>query len=206
MAEESLELKTSSSIQVQKTGDLHARARVGIQWLNAALTALGWGCNCIEQGNSAISLSLKKVCVDISIRKPSKIAYVTSKPGWEYKDVVVGKTPDFITPDGVMHKGQEIKKPTAKVVLASETIADPWVVQIVATDKNGDSSPPVYIPVNRENGDPAVEIARCALLTIRNLVGTENFSLKDTVHSASSLDDIQLTLPGSQNLKQSETC
>ena len=148
-------------------------------YVNGVLKKYNWSCNCIVQSSTSLSLSLGKVCIDVSIRKPSRIAYVTSRPGWEYKREVAGKSPD-ITFDGKTQKGSEIVRPTALVQLASAFIEDPYVVQIIATSELGDSSTPTYVPVNKEMKDPAIEVAMNVLLTLRNLLGRDKFKIDMT--------------------------
>lgn len=172
-------VKRERKIVLRTVGELHARARIGLVYVDEILKKCGWRCNCVTQSSTAISLEIGKVSVDVSIRRPMNIAYVTSKPGWEYKREVVGKTPDIKLPDGRILKGQEIVRPTANVQIAGDFIHDPYVVQIISTAEGRDSTMPVYIPVNKEMGDPAFEVAKNTLLTIRNLVGADKLKVQE---------------------------
>lgn len=165
------------NVVLQTIADLHARARIGLVYVDEILKKCGWRCNCIIQSATAISFEIGEVAVDVSIRKPMNIAYVTSRPGWNYQREVVGKTPD-IHFQGRVQKGQEIVRPTANVQIAGDFIHDPYVVQIISTSERGESSTPIYIPVNKDMGDPAIEVAKNVLLTIRNLVGADKLKLQ----------------------------
>lgn len=199
-------VKRERNIVLRTAADLHARARIGLVYVDEILKKCGWHCNCITQSTTAISLEIGKVSVDVSIRKPMNIAYVTSRPGWEYKREVVGKTPDITLPDGRVLKGQEIVRPTANVQIAGDFIQDPYVVQIISTSEKGDSTTPVYVAVNKEMGDPAVEVAKNVLLTIRNLVGEDKLKVQNVDEAMLHLQaewearfDLMLTSSGSQS-------
>ena len=167
------------NIVLKTIADLHARARIGLVYVDEILKQCGWRCNCVSQSATSISLEIGKVMVDVSIRKPMNIAFVTSRPGWEYKREVIGMTPDITLPDGRILKGQEIVRPTANVQIAGDFIHDPYVVQIISTDDKLNSTTPVYIPINKEMGDPAYEVAKNVLLTIRNLVGADKLKVQN---------------------------
>lgn len=193
------------SIVLKTVADLHARARIGLIYVDEILKKCGWHCNCISQSSTAISLEIGKVSVDVSIRRPMNIAYVTSRPGWEYKREVIGMTPDIKLPDGRVLRGQEIVRPTANVQIAGDFIHDPYVVQIISTDDKLNSSTPVYIPVNKEMGDPAYEVAKNVLLTIRSLVGADKLKIQEVDEAMTRLQaewearfDLLLTSSGSQ--------
>ena len=187
------------SIVLKTVADLHARTRIGLIYVDEILKKCGWHCNCITQSSTSISLQIGKVMVDVSIRNPLNIAYVTSRPGWEYQRVVVGKTPDLTLPDGRIIKGQEIVRPTANVQIAGDFIHDPYVVQIIATNEKLDSTTPVHIPVNKEMGDPAYEVAKNVLLVIRNLVGTDKLKIQQVDESMKRLRaELELTLTSSE--------
>ena len=181
-------VKRRPNLVIQSIGELHARARIGLVYVDEILKQCGWRCNCIVQSATAISLEIGKVSVDVSIRKPMNIAYVTSRPGWEYKREVVGKTPD-IHFEGKVQKGQEIVRPTANVQIAGDFIHDPYVVQIVSTKEGGESTTPIYIPVNKDMGDPAEEVAKNVLLTIRNLVGGDKLKLQQVDEQLKRMQD-----------------
>lgn len=195
--DEALIKRVQKTVVLKTVADLHARARVGLVYVDEILKKSGWKCNCISQSTTSISLEIGKVMVDVSIRKPLNIAYVTSKPGWRYKREVVGKTPDIALPDGRTLKGQEIVRPTANVQIAADFILDPYVVQIIATDSKGDSDTPVYIPVNREMGDPAFEVAQNVLLIVRNFVGADELKAQDVNAGIKRLQDEGALLPTS---------
>jgi hypothetical protein len=188
------------SIRLRNVAELHARARIGLVYVDEMLKKCGWQCNCIVQSTTSISLELDKVYVDVSIRKPSNIAYVTSRPGWEYKREVIGRTPDIVGADGKVQKGQEVVKPTAEVTLASSLIDDPWVIQVISTTKvtssfGGESSAPIYIPVNKSLGDPAKEIARNVLILISSLVGKDKLKVQALTDEVGTLIDGYDALP-----------
>jgi len=184
-----VERSHEKNIVLKTVADLHARTRLGLLFVDEILKKCGWRCNCISQSSTSISLQLDKVMVDVSIREPLNIAYVTSRPGWEYKREVIGRTPDITLPDGRIVKGQEILKPTAKVVMAGDFIHEKYVVQVITTDDKLDSTTPVYIPVNKEMGDPAYAVAKNVLLTIRNLVGKDKLKVQQIEDSISCLQN-----------------
>jgi len=91
------------------------------------------------------------------------------------------------------------------VQIAGDFIHDPYVVQIISTDDKLNSSTPVYIPINKEMGDPAYEVAKNVLLTIRNLVGADKLKIQEVDESMKRLQaewearfDLLLTSSGSQ--------
>lgn len=201
---------TKKSIRLANAADLHARARVGLMYVDEILKRFGWSCNCIVQSSTSISLEIAGTCIDVSIRRPDRIAYITSRPGWEYKRDVIGRTPDITMPDGKVQKGQEIVRPTADVQIASDFIKEPWVVQIISTSKAGDSSAPIYVQVNKDHGDPAKEIARNVLLVVRGFAGEGKLRLQDTERELGDWDALvakfdtgpEVTSSGSPNLLQ----
>lgn len=184
-----VERSHEKSIVLKTVADLHARTRLGLLFVDEILKKCGWHCNCVSQSSTSISLEIGKVMVDVSIRDPIKIAYVTSYPGWEYKREVIGRTPDITLPDGRVVKGQEILKPTAKVVIAGDFIHEKYVVQVITTDDKLNSSTPIYIPINKEMGDPAYAVAKNVLLTIRNLVGQDKLKVKQVEDSITCLQN-----------------
>jgi hypothetical protein len=165
----------AAQVVLRSKEDLHARARVGLAWVDMIMKAFGWQCNCIVQSTNSLSFAMGRTAVDVCIRKPQRIAYVTSRPGWEYRRDVVGKSPDITLPDGRVLKGQEIVRPTANIQYADDYIDDPYVLQVISTSEAGESTAPIFIPVNQQMGDPAIAVAKAVLLTFRNLVGADKF-------------------------------
>ena len=177
------------NIALRTVADLHARARIGLIYVDEFLKKCGWRCNCIQQSSTAISLELGEISVDVSIRKPLNIAYVTSRPGWEYRREVVSTTPDIRLPDGRILKGQEIVRPPANVQIAGDFIHEPYVVQIISTSEKIGSATPVYIPISKNMRDPAEEVARNVLLTIRNAISADKLKVQEVDKALSDWQD-----------------
>lgn len=136
----------------------HAAMRVALAHVLRLLTAHGFKTNCIEQSTVAISLEYKGLAFDISIREPSKIAYVTSAP---HDDGVRRKIASDINGNPVYECGPGVR-------FGNADVKSQYVVQVIGTKIS--SLTPVYIDLPKDEPDPIGYVLKGILLLIANIV------------------------------------
>lgn len=127
------------------SGQRHYMYRLGLMAVDRFLKERGFRSN-IEDSNNRLSYEKRGVLIDVAVVKPDRIAYVTSFPGYEYRQEVIGKTSD----------NQERYRVGAKVVTAKEAMGCDYVVQImVSTNDSQGTRSPVFVPLPKDLENPA---------------------------------------------------
>jgi hypothetical protein len=124
----------------------HAQYRIGLSKVLEVLTRAGFVCNTYDQSSTAISLEKSDFMVDVSIRQPKNIAYVTS------------------------HKAYDPKRGNATVIKASEALKCDYLIQVIGSDKTGGSFSPVYVMPEKEELKPAEYVAWNVLKLIASMI------------------------------------
>lgn len=141
------------------SGQRHYHYRLGLQAVDQFMKARGFHSNCEEGSSTVLSYAKAGVLIDVRVKRPDNIAYVTSQPGYDpmQKPDVIGKTVD----------GQEMYGVRAKVVTAKDILGSDYVVQImVSTDDATGTRPPIFIPLPKTLDNPARHVAHNILGTI----------------------------------------
>ena len=121
------------------SGQRHYMYRIGMMTVDAFLKKHGFKSNTTFGGDSGmISVEQvirgKYVWIDLALKKPDNIAFITSKPGYVYnKDKV-----------------------NAQVTTAKDIIGGDMLIQlIVSTNDSGGSRNPIYVPLPKSLDRPA---------------------------------------------------
>ena len=130
-------------IKKLSSGQRHYLYRLGLLAVDKFMKEHGFRPNALDSQTS-LSYEHKRVYIDISLKKPANVAYVTSHSGYSYKQQVVGETPS----------GQKIYKINARVVYASDIIGSDLMIQVMVGDKYGTRNP-VFIPLPKDLEKPA---------------------------------------------------
>ena len=160
------------------SGQRHYHYRLGLMAVDQFLKSKGFRPNC-EESQSTLSYEKAGVWLDIRIKRPDNIAYVTSYPGYEYRQESTGRD---VT-------GHEMYGVRAKVVTAKEILGSDYVVQImVSTNDAAGTRQPVFIPLPKNLDNPSRYVLHNVLGTIALACSTihkvqEAFS-KEAVHEA----------------------
>lgn len=142
--------------QALSSGQRHYFYRLGLMVVDRFLKERGFRPNC-EESNNRLSYEKSGVLIDVAIKKPDNIAYVTSFPGYEYKQETVGKTLD----------GQELYRVNAKVTTLRDIIGSDYIIQlIVSTHDNTGTRQPVFIPLPKTLENPARRVVTSVLGTL----------------------------------------
>jgi len=137
------------------SGQRHYMYRLGLMAVDRFLKERGFRPN-IEESNNRLSYEKRGVLIDVAVVKPDRIAYVTSYPGYEYQQEVVGRTVD----------NQERYRVGVKVVTAKEAMGCDYVVQImVSTNDAQGTRSPVFVPLHKDLENPARHV-------VTNVLGT----------------------------------
>lgn len=133
---------------------LHAQCRLGLHRLYTLFEAAGFRSRTFDGPavTDEISFTYRYVTIDVSIRKPGRIAYVTSKPGYQPHFDPVFKTEALRTPFGTIPP-QEIYRTTAHVKYLNEEVTTDYVVQVVVNVR-GETHNPVYVELPLTLEDP----------------------------------------------------
>jgi len=140
------------------SGQRHYHYRLGLLAVDQFMKSKGFRTN-MDEGSSSTVLSYEKagVLIDVRIKRPDNIAYVTSFPGYEYKQEVSGKAAD----------GQEMYGVRAKVVTAKDILGSDYVVQImVSTNDAAGTRTPIFVPLPKTLDNPARHVVQNVLGTI----------------------------------------
>lgn len=139
------------------SGQRHYHYRLGLQAVDQFMKQRGFQSNCEEGSSTVFSYAKAGVWIDVRVKRPDNIAYVTSYPGYEHKQEVTGKTVD----------GQEMYGVRAKVVTAKEILGSDYVIQvIVSTNDAQGTRPPIFIPLPKTLTNPARHVLHNVLGTI----------------------------------------
>lgn len=137
------------------SGQRHFQYRLGLRAVDQFLKERGFRSN---TGPSDCVLSYEKrgVWLDIRVKRPDNIAYVTSYAGYEYRQETVGQAVD----------GQEMYGVKAKVITAKEMLGSDYVVQImVSTNDSAGTRAPIFIPLPKNLTNPGRHV-------VHNVLGT----------------------------------
>jgi hypothetical protein len=159
------------------SGQRHYYYRLGLMAVDQFLKQRGFISNCSE---SQTTLSYEKagVWLDIRVKRPDNIAYVTSYPGYEYRQELTGRD---VT-------GQEMYGVRAKVITAKEIMGSDYIVQVMVSTHNYGTCPPVFIPLPKTLDNPARYVLHNVLGTIAlacsKIPRVQEAFNKDAVHEA----------------------
>jgi len=137
------------------SGQRHYHYRLGLMAVDQFLKQKGFRPNA-EESQSTLSYETAGVWLDIRVKRPDNIAYVTSYPGYEYKQEVTGHAKD----------GQEMYGVQAKVVTAKDILGSDYIIQIMVSTKDAQGTrAPVFVPLPKTLDNPARHV-------LRNVLGT----------------------------------
>lgn len=136
----------------------HMAMRVALAHTLRLLTEHGFVTNCIEQSTVAISLSYKGMNFDMSIREPSKIAYVTSRPNDDGRRHKIGEDAH----------GNPLYDVGPGVHLASDVVKSEYVVQVIGSKIS--TLMPLYIDLPPGEPDPIGYVLKNILLLVANIL------------------------------------
>lgn len=126
------------------SGQRHRAYRMGLLAIDRFLKEKGFHPNA-EESHNTLSYEKSRVCLDIKLKRPDNIAFVTSYPGYEYNPEVIGKTVD----------GQERYHVNAKVTSAKDILGSEFVLQVMVSANDAEGSrPPIFIPLPKDLVDP----------------------------------------------------
>lgn len=138
------------------SGQRHYHYRLGLLAVDRFMRDRGFVSN-METSTTKLSYDKSGVWIDISVKRPDNIAYVTSFPGYEYKEQVIGKTLD----------GQERYRPGAKVTTLKEFLGNAdYIVQImISTNDAQGTRNPIFVPLPKDLNNPSRYV-------LENIIGT----------------------------------
>lgn len=138
------------------SGQRHYMYRIGLLAVDQFLKKRGFKSN-TDESSVAFSYEKSDVWLDIKVKAPENIAYVTSYEGYEYKQESIGKTAD----------GQERYGVRAKVVTGRDILGADMLVQImVSTNDSAGTRKPVFIPLPKDLPNPAQYVMQQVLGTL----------------------------------------
>jgi len=138
------------------SGQRHCMYRLGLQAVDQFLKQRGFRPNA---GDSSTVFSYEKcqVWLDMVLKTPDNIAYVTSYPGYQHREEVIGKTED----------GQERYGVRAKVITLQEVLGSEYLIQVMISTRDGAGTrKPIFIPLSKDLPEPAQYVLRNVLGTI----------------------------------------
>lgn len=137
------------------SGQRHFQYRLGLRAVDQFLKERGFRSN-TDPSDCILSYEKRGVWLDIRVRRPDNIAYVTSYASYEHKQEVVGHAVD----------GQEMYGVKAKVVTAQEILGSDYVVQVmVSTHDSAGTRTPIFIPLPKNIASPGRYV-------VHNVLGT----------------------------------
>jgi len=149
-------------------GERHAQYRIGMSRALEILTKAGFYGNAGDQSQNAISVQRGKLMFDFSIKEPANIVYVTS------------------------HTAYDPKKGNARRVSAADVMGCEYVIQVIGSKESGSSTMPVYIPLPKNQENPADYVVFNIIKTLQSMVGVSELQGIDlqalSDHSQPSLD------------------
>lgn len=138
------------------SGQRHYLYRIGLMAVDAFLKKRGFVSNTDE---SSVTYSYEKsgVWLDMKIKAPENVAYVTSYEGYEYKQETIGKTAD----------GQERYGVRAKVTTARDILGADLLIQVmVSTNDSAGTRKPIFIALPKDLPNPAQYVMQQVLGTL----------------------------------------
>jgi len=154
------------------SGQRHYHYRLGLMAAAAFLERHGFR-SIIEPSQSVLSYEKSDVWIDVSLKPPDNVAYVTSQPGYAYHKEVAACTAD----------GQEMYRVNAKVVTAREILNCDYLAQItVSTHDHQGTREPIFIPLPKDLAKPAHYV-------LENVLGTLALMRKDIPKLKQAFDD-----------------
>jgi hypothetical protein len=136
----------------------HMAMRVALAHTLRLLTEHGFSTNCIEQSTTSISLTFKGMNFDMSIREPSRIAYITSSPNDDGKRRKIGED----------RYGNALYDVGPGVRMASDEIKSQYVVQVIGSKIS--TLTPLYIDLPKDEPDPVGYVLKNILLLVANIL------------------------------------
>lgn len=138
------------------SGQRHYMYRLGLMAVDQFLKQRGFRSN-TDESSVAFSYEKSGCWIDVKLTAPGNIAYVTSYPGYEYKQEGIGKAAD----------GQERYGVRAKVVTAKDIMGSDLLVQVMlSTNDNEGTRKPIFIPLPKDLSNPAQHVLKNVLGTI----------------------------------------
>lgn len=132
------------------SGQRHYQYRLGLMVVDQFLKARGFEPNATESGTT-LSYEKSGVWLDLQVKRPDNVAYVTSYPGYVYKQ------------DDSKDWPHKVK---AKVITAKDVLGSDYVVQIVvSTADNVGTRAPVFVPLPKTLRHPGRHV-------VKNVLGT----------------------------------
>jgi hypothetical protein len=144
------------------SGQQHAVYRIALAHTLRLLSEHGFSTNCIEQSSTALGLSGLGMDININIREPARVAYVTSVPGDNGQRRVLGKDA----------KGNNVYAPGPGVHFASDEIDAKYVVEVQFSRVS--SSMPVYVVIPAGSRQPVMDVLKSILSLIASFAANEN--------------------------------
>lgn len=127
------------------SGQRHYMYRIGLMAVDAFMKERGFRQNA-EGGSTCLSYEKGGVLIDIAVKKPDNIAFVTSHANYRYDPQVVGKTAD----------GQKRYSVSATVTSAKDVLGADFLVQLmVSANDGGGTRNPIFIPLPKTLDNPA---------------------------------------------------
>ena len=127
------------------SGQRHYFYRLGLMAVAKFLQERGF--RSMSESQSTLMYELRQqIWIDIGIKNPANIAYVTSRPGYEYNP----------------------NKVTAQITTAKDILGCSKVIQIVVSTRLG-THQPVYIPLPKDLENPAKHVLTQVLSTLNLL-------------------------------------
>jgi len=125
------------------TGQRHLLYRMGLRVVDEFMKARGFTSNA-EESQCGLSYEKRGVWIDLKIKRPDNIAFVTSYSGYEYS----------------------ADKVKAKVITAKDMLGSDFLVQInVSTNDAAGTRAPIFVPLPKELEKPAQYV-------VQNVLGT----------------------------------
>jgi len=138
------------------SGQRHYMYRLGLIAVDQFLKQRGFRSNA-EGSSVSYSYEKNRVWIDIKLKPPDNIAFVTSHPGYEYKQKVIGKASD----------GQERYGVNATVITAKDVLGSDMLIQIMlSTDDSMGTRTPIFVPLPKDLPNPAQHVLKQVLGTI----------------------------------------
>ena len=138
------------------SGQRHYLYRLGLMAVDQFLKQRGFRSN-TDASSTTFSYEKSGCWIDIKLTSPENIAYVTSYPGYEYKQESIGKTAD----------GQARYGVRAKVVTAKEIMGSDLLIQVMlSTADSVGTRKPIFVPLPPDLPNPAQHVLKQVLGTI----------------------------------------
>jgi hypothetical protein len=144
------------------SGQRHAAWRIGLLAVDKFMTEHGFE-PVIGESTTHYGWSKGKFSINVSLREPGNVAYVTSRPGWEWQRTVSGRD---VT-------GAEIYGVTAQVTTLRGMLGGgKYVVMVDVSHVEGGTRNPIFIPLTSDGDKPAHYVYRNVLGVIAMMCNT----------------------------------